>query len=210
MTKAIIFDLNGIFIESERLSDRFNRDFDVPLGDFLGKLGGIMDQVRQPGAKPAWTYWEPVLRSWNVEMDEHDFWKYWFEAEKPSQQLIELAQELQQAGIKVFILSNNFRERANYYLGRALNDTARPDSAESDDYPWIHSAVTKVYFSWQTVFVKPDPKAWQLILDENNLRPEQCIYFDDQEKNVIAAKNLGIHSYVFENPEVTRSIVFPS
>ena len=91
MTKAIIFDLNGIFIESERLSDRFLRDFNVPLDLFLPRLGEIMDKVRLPGAEPAWVYWQPVLESWGVKMDELAFWKYWFEAEKPSAKMIELA-----------------------------------------------------------------------------------------------------------------------
>ena len=195
-------------------------------GTFCQSWGRLWIRCGSRGRSPRGRIWQPVLEAWanqagsglGPRFTENEFWRYWFEAEKPSKKLIELAKELQQAGIKVFILSNNFRERANYYLGRALNDTARPEpsgdssksSAESDVYPWIHSAVTKVYFSWQTGLVKPDPKAWQLILDENNLRPEQCIYFDDQEKNVIAAKNIGIHSYLFENAEATRAIIFPS
>ena len=105
--------------------------------------------------------------------------------------MIAFAASLRQKGIKVFILSNNFKERAEFY----------------GQYPWIHEAVDKVYFSWQTGFVKPDPQAWQLVLSENNLNPEDCIYFDDQQKNLDAAEGLGIKSYVFTDEAELEKIV---
>jgi putative hydrolase of the HAD superfamily len=98
---------------------------------------------------------------------------------------------LREKGIKVFILSNNFRERANYY----------------EQYPWIHDAVDKVYFSWQTGFVKPDIRAWELILSENNLKGEECLYFDDQEKNLKASESVGIKSFKFFNEEELEKTV---
>jgi FMN phosphatase YigB (HAD superfamily) len=100
MIKATIFDLNGIFLQSPKLSDRFEKDFGVPVATFLPKLSEIMD---------------------------------------------------------------------------------------------------KVYFSWQTGFVKPDSQAWELVLKENDLKPEDCVYFDDQEKNLKAAESVGIKSFIFTN-----------
>lgn len=181
MLKAAIFDLNAIFLQSEKLSERFERDFGVPITEFLPKLSEIMDKVRQPGAGNAFTYWEPALKMWSVHLSEPEFWDYWFKGEKPSEKMIAFARELRAKGIKVFMLSNNFKERAEYY----------------GQYPWIHEAVDKVYFSWQTGFIKPDPEAWKLVLFENNLKPEECIYFDDQEKNVKAAEAVGIKSFLF-------------
>lgn len=74
-------------------------------------------------------------------------------------------------------------------------------------YPWMHDAVDKVYFSWQTGFVKPDPKAWELVLKENDLKPEDCIYFDDQEKNLKAAESVGIKSFMFTNETKLEEVV---
>lgn len=50
--KAAIFDLNGIFLQSPKLSDRFEKDFGVATSVFLPKLSEIMDRVRQPNAGP--------------------------------------------------------------------------------------------------------------------------------------------------------------
>ena len=146
--KAAIFDLNGIFFQSPKLSERFAKDFGVPTAEFLSKLSEIMDKVRQPGAGSAFEYWRPALKDWNIDLPEQEFWRYWFGTEVQSESMIAFARELRNKGIKVFILSNNFKERSEYY----------------GHYPWIHDTVDKVYFSWQTGFVKPDPRAWELVI----------------------------------------------
>src|SRR5581483_8648250 len=125
------------------------------------------------------------LKEWGVKLSEQEFWGYWFKAEKVSDRMVSFAKELRSKGIKVFILSNNFRERAEYY----------------GHYPWVHDAVDKIYFSWQTGFVKPDPKAWTSILLEHSLKPEECVYFDDQDKNLKAADGVGIKAFMFTNEE---------
>ena len=191
MIKAVILDLNGIFLQSPKLSDRFEKDFSIPVSEFLPKLSEIMEAVRKPHAEKAFTYWEPVLREWGVNLSEQEFWNYWFQSEKTSEKMVNFAKSLKEKRIKILILSNNFKERADYY----------------GHYSWMHDAVDKVYFSWQTGFVKPDPGAWKYILRENNLKPELCIYFDDQEKNLDAARSLGIKSYLFTNEDELEKII---
>jgi HAD superfamily hydrolase (TIGR01509 family) len=191
MIKAVIFDLNGIFIKSRKLGSRFEKDFKVSPSVFLPKLHEIMANIRKPNAGPAFLYWGPVLKSWNINFTDKEFWDYWFKEEFPSEKMIKFAKKIKEKGLKVIILSNNFKERAEYY----------------GHYPWIHEVVDKVYFSWQTGFIKPDKKAWELVLSENNLRPEECIYFDDKEENLKSSESLGIKSFLFENEEKLEETV---
>lgn len=191
MVSAVLFDLNGILIKSRKLSERFSEDFGVPVSEFLSKLSEIMDKVRRPNAGPAFTYWEPVLEGWRLSLTEPEFWDYWFSAEVPDQEMVEVLRALKAKGLKVIVLSNNFRERAEYY----------------GHYPWLRELVDKVYYSWQTGFVKPDGRAFELALKENSLEPGESAYFDDQDKNVAAARSLGIQAYRFEGPEQVRRLL---
>jgi glucose-1-phosphatase len=50
----------------------------------------------------------------------------------------------------------------------------------------------KIYLSHRVGLRKPDTKAWQLILDENNLKPEETLFLDDSPQHIAAAKTLGI------------------
>lgn len=191
MIKAAIFDLNGIFIKSPKLSDRFAVDFGISTDVFLPKLSEIMGKVRQPDAGPAFSYWEPTLREWGVQLSEQDFWDYWFTAETVAEDMVAYARELRARGILVILLSNNFKERADYY----------------GHYPWINDAVDAAYFSWQTGFVKPDPQAWTHILEMHGLTPEECVYFDDQEKNIRAAEGVGMRAYLATDVNEIRAAI---
>lgn len=191
MVKAVIMDLNGIFIQSPRLSERFSDDFSIPVGVFLPKLSEIMSETRMPGAGPAFTYWKPVLAEWKVNLPEKEFWDYWFGAEKVSDQMVKFAKELKAKKIKVFILSNNFKERGEHYR----------------HYPWMKDVIDKTYFSYETGHVKPDTRAWITLLAENDLEPSECLYFDDQEKNVRAAESIGITAHLFNGEDELIKVV---
>ncbi len=191
MLKAVIFDLNGIFILSEKLSVRFEKDFGISITEFLPVLNEIMDKMRAPGAGNSFVYWQPYLAKWNISLTEQEFWSYWFKEEKPSKEMLDMAEEIKAKGLKLFLLSNNFSERAVYYA----------------QYDWMDNLIDKAYYSWQTGFVKPDHRAWKQVLEENDLQSEECLYFDDQEKNVIAAQEVGIESFVFVDVATTKDII---
>jgi|SRR3989344_865866 len=191
MIKAVIFDLNGIFIQAPKLGRRLEKDFGVDHEKFMPKLHEIMHQIRQPGARPAFSYWGEALKQWGINFTEKDFWRYWFGGEEVSLRMVSFAKKLREKGIKVFILSNNFKERSLYY----------------NHYSWVHEAVDKIYFSWQTGFVKPDIRAWKNILEENDLKPGECIYFDDQEKNLKASTEAGIKAFQFITEKELEKIV---
>lgn len=94
-----------------------------------------------------------------------------------NEEMIEIAKKLREKGIKVFILSNIFGPG-----GKEL-------------FPGI---IDKAYYLNETGFIKPDPRAWQFVLDENSLKAEECLYFDNMQFNVTGAQSLGIESYLFK------------
>lgn len=42
---------------------------------------------------------------------------------------------------------------------------------------------------------KPDPAMFHSVLTKEGVRPEKCILIDDKEKNVSAARSMGIRFF---------------
>ena len=55
--------------------------------------------------------------------------------------------------------------------------------------------------SYKVKMTKPDPKIYELLLSEYNLKADECIFIDDTLRNVEAAEKLGIHGVRFISQE---------
>ncbi|MDO8563406.1 MAG: HAD family phosphatase [Nanoarchaeota archaeon] len=184
MVRAVIFDLNGVFIQSPLLSERFQKDFGVSIDKFVPALSDVMSKARLPKARDVFDYWKPYFKEWNVSLDREKFFDYWFGAEKENKTMVDYVLKLKKKGYKIFALSNNFRERTDYY---------------AQNFKFLNKVFDGVYYSWQTGFAKPDERAYRMILDDNGLKASDCFYFDDSDKNVESAKKLGINAFKFKN-----------
>src|SRR3989344_500849 len=63
----------------------------------------------------------------------------------------------------------------------------------------IYKVFKKNYRSYLTGIEKPDKKAFLMVLKEEELNPEQTIFVDDKQKNLDAAKKLGMKTVIFKN-----------
>jgi 2-haloacid dehalogenase len=51
---------------------------------------------------------------------------------------------------------------------------------------------------------KPDRRIFEILLRRHGLRPERCLFIDDQARNVDAARELGIHALRFSSAAQLR------
>ncbi|MFA5075233.1 MAG: HAD family phosphatase [Candidatus Babeliales bacterium] len=49
---------------------------------------------------------------------------------------------------------------------------------------------------------KPEPKIYQILLKNYNLKPEESFFIDDMPENINSAKNLGIDGVICKNHEI--------
>ncbi|MFH0792335.1 MAG: HAD-IA family hydrolase [bacterium] len=182
MLKALIFDLNGVLVQGPFLSERFKDKYGAPVDVFLPALKEIMAKVRKPEAGDAFLYWQPYFAKWGLKIEKQEFFNFWFKAEKEAPEIIEMARVVKARGLKLFILSNNFEERAIYCR---------------DHFSFIHDIFDNVYYSWQTGFVKPDPRAFTNLLFVNGLTPEECLYIDNTEENIGVARDIGMNAEIY-------------
>ncbi len=58
----------------------------------------------------------------------------------------------------------------------------------------------KVYYSYQIGLRKPDTNIYEFVLNENNLKPHECLFIDDMKANLNGANNIGLHTIWAKNP----------
>jgi putative hydrolase of the HAD superfamily len=56
-----------------------------------------------------------------------------------------------------------------------------------------------------TRILKPDPRAYQAVLDVLALVPEACVFVDDQQRNINGAKSAGLRTVLFDVRDPQRS-----
>ena len=64
----------------------------------------------------------------------------------------------------------------------------------------------KSYFSFAEHLEKPDPRFFELILDHEELLPEETLFIDDTAANIEVAKSLGIKTYHISREELVRNL----
>ncbi|OIQ16328.1 HAD family phosphatase [Lacinutrix sp. MedPE-SW] len=71
-------------------------------------------------------------------------------------------------------------------------------------YNDFKSSFNKFYLSHEIMMRKPDASIFEFVLNENNLKAEECLFIDDTVENTVAAQKLGIN--VWNNNPKTEDI----
>ena len=103
----------------------------------------------------------------------------------PIPDTIALLPEIKEAGHDLYYLSNMHAEFCDYLL---------------ETYPFF-CLFDGGIFSCDVRINKPAPKIYQLLLQTYQLDPEECLFFDDVEENVLAASKEGIRGVLFTGAE---------
>ena len=106
---------------------------------------------------------------------------YWIDALYPIAGMEELVKELLEKGYRLYLLSN---------VGYQYHDFS---------YKIIDiKRFSGVLLSCEQKMVKPDPAIYQRLCDLYGLKPEECLFVDDVEKNVQGARSIGMHALCFD------------
>lgn len=186
--KAVIFDFGGVLI---------NIDYQAPRRAFeaLGyqSFGNSYSQAEQQevfdwletGQISPEKFYDEIRRLSGLDISDMQIRNAWDSIllDLPDDRLVLLSQ-LKQAGISCFLLSNtNHLHIETIYQG--LN--ARGIS----DFP---ANFSKVYLSYECGLRKPDEAFFNLLLEENQLDPKECLFIEDSVQHRESAKKLGIHA----------------
>lgn len=92
---------------------------------------------------------------------------------------------LKEKGYQVLVLSN-FSEKVYEDCGEALSFLPYTDGG---------------ILSYKDKVVKPMPEIYQILLERYQLQADECVFVDDLQRNIDAAKKFGIHTVLFTEYE---------
>jgi putative hydrolase of the HAD superfamily len=122
----------------------------------------------------------------------HRFREIWFEALHSNEPMLDLMRELRDAGFRMAILTNNVREWEELWRAKLPVDEIFELVVDS---AWVGMR-------------KPDPKIYELTVARlGGVQVHECLFVDDNEVNVDAARALGMRGVHFlSNDQAIREI----
>ncbi len=91
----------------------------------------------------------------------------------------------QEKKCRLFLLSNTNEIHIKY-----VEESMKPER-----YQRFKNCFEQFYLSHEINFRKPDPKIYEFVLNQNKLLPQESLFIDDTEENIISASKLGIHTW---------------
>ena len=138
---------------------------------------------------------ENVVRRVPARLEDtvRSFFRGWPEHIIPIRQTADFIRELKDRKIPIYLLSN----APTYFAEWAQRiDTLR--------------LFDGIVFSAPLKMAKPEPAIYQYLFQTYDLKPEECFFIDDLEKNIRAAKEAGMDGLIFTGSidEVKEKIEF--
>lgn len=179
MVKNIIFDLGNVVLKYDNLAYLKSKIEDKDKIDKLRNIifGGHEWIMLDEGRIAEETAIEQICRN-NPELEEdiRNVFDNWYSLLEPIESTVEIIGELKEKGYKLFFLSN-FHDKAF--------------QAVSEEYSFFRSFDGGVV-SYREKIIKPNLEIYRKLLDGYNLKPEECIFIDDVNENIIAGEQVGI------------------
>ena len=87
-----------------------------------------------------------------------------------------------------------------YYLSNYAPHTMEANPDVLDFLPYMDGGV----FSCDVHVIKPEPEIFSIFCEKYDLMPSECIFLDDNERNVLAAKDFGMNAIHFTEYEQAK------
>jgi len=187
MIKSVLFDFFGVLHPDTfwGLADIF-----VPERDSARKraLGDLLIRV-DLGQISRDDFWNEAAHEFGISIE-----KLMSEKDKlghVDQSLMQTVKSLKDRGLKTGIISN---------VGPGFIEKAF-------DKDILNSHFDVLVLSGEEGVMKPDKKIYEIAADRLGLKPEQCLFFDDVERNVEGARNAGMQAELYDGIESCKVVL---
>ena len=187
----IIFDLGGVIInlDQSRTIESFSRASDISFrGIYEGKDQELFHALEM-GKVSSMEFFKEIRRQTGFKGSEIELMNAW------NAMLLDVPEERLEALVEMkhnyntFLLSNTNEPHIEAIELELENEHGIKNF---DDY------FDKVYYSCRLGIRKPDKEIFELVLNENKLKPEETVFIDDSAQHVKAAGELGINAFLLQ------------
>ena len=187
MIKAIIFDLGGVLFTNgttlfaKHIAVKHNKD-----QKFVYELLNYSDigNAYREGKMSKDDYWKVFKERLEIDDEIAELEKKWNDVYTVIDGTRQIIEDLKQK-YEVYFLSDNVKDRV------VIIDKK---------YGFINWFLGGV-FSHEVGVRKPQSKIYELLIEKVNLRPEEMLFIDDKQINLPPAKQLGMNTLLYKNPE---------
>ena len=192
MIRNIIFDFGSVLVDwnPERLYGPYFND-DAKMRYFLTEIcPHAWNAQADAGRSTAEITEERVAVHPEWEKEIRMYFGQWIKMmgeQIPGMQ--ELVEELKNRGYRLYGLTNW---------------SAETFPLVKDNYP-VFRLLDGIVVSGEEKIAKPDPGIFSILLQRYGLKPEECLFIDDNPKNVSTGESLGIRGLIFTSAAALKS-----
>ena len=198
--KGILFDMDGVILDTEKLYTRFWQEAANALGYPMTKeqAMGLRSLNREFGAAKMQSYFDVPVNYEEVRNKRIELMNAFIEKEgvelKPG--IKELLSYLNEKGIKTAIATSSPIERTEKYLASV----------------GLTGAFDKLISGYMVQKGKPEPDIYELAAKEIGFTPQECLAIEDSPSGLLSASRAGCYPVMVPDQDMptpeTESLLF--
>jgi len=179
--KCVILDWGGVCDPKSAIDillDYISKKYKIPLKN-AKEIWDAHNMDYLLGKEEGKIFWKRYFKELGIPMTYRDVKKFFREG-GADQRILNIAKALKEKYTTI-LLSDNFKERTDF-IKKRYN---------------LKEIFDICIFSNEVGLKKPQREIFELVLKKAKCLPQECIYFDDLQKNVEEANKLGIVAIKF-------------
>ncbi len=187
--RAVFFDLGGVIVRTEyqtprqQLAERLGMEYDDLDRLVFNSETGLQAAI---GAITPQQHWEAVMKRLKRPKEEMSaIREEFFAGDIVDRQLVDFIRSLR-GKYKTGLISNNWGD---------LRETLVREK--------FHDAFDYIIISAEVGVAKPDPKIFQIALEQAGVRPDEAVFVDDFYVNIEGCEKIGMKGIHFKDAQST-------
>ena len=187
LLSVILFDLGRVILpfDIHVAASKFAKQSRISSEEIVRKIMGTpLDRAFEEGKVLPEEFYQEVKQRTGLNMAYDHFVAIWNDIFNENRKVSAIARQLKRKYAIAIISNTNILHFSFVYQKFS-----------------IVREVGHFILSYQVGVRKPDPKIYQVALEQFHARPQQVLYIDDREDFIVAGRELGLHGIHFKGEE---------